>query len=271
LASHLSQTARITGYGRRNRHESRQMIEELSKKLPLASAILLVLSVVYDYFYLQALALSFTEIATTISDHIRSAIVWLPGLALASGIGYFLGVSHPASGGTDGLPQSNKYLDLWVFGFLAPASFLISLLVEWQSTALAIATFVSLAVFRFQPGRTNIEAKLGGGSARLLLIVPGVVALVSGAGWREGNSLLTDRVAPVTIELRSIAGSKTVQATGLRRFEHVAILVMIDRKVEVVASNDVLIARHIVARRKGALCVMLSIHCQDRNSGSDSN
>lgn len=237
------------------------MIEDISKKLPIATATLLVLSVIYDYFYLQALALSFSELSTTISDHIRSAIVWLPGLAIGSGIGYLLGVSQPISGSANGLPQSNKYLDLWIFGLLAPASVFISLLVEWQFTVLAMATFVSLAVFRFQPGRSNIEARLGGGSARLLLIVPGVVALVSGAGWRQAHSLLTDEAAPMTIELRTPAGTMLVNAKGIRRFEQIAILVRNDRKVEVVASSDVLSTRHSVARSKGALCETLALQC----------
>lgn len=238
------------------------MVESLARKLPLASAILLTLSVIYDYFYLQALALSFSELSTTITDHVRSAIVWLPGLALTAGAGYLLGVSQPVANSTNGLPQSTKYLDLYVFALLAPASIFISLILEWQSTVVLISVFVSLAVFRFQPGRLNIEARLGVGSARLLLIIPGVVALVSAEGWRQAHSLLTDKSAPLTIELRSAAGSRTVEATGLRRFEQIAIVVMIDRTVEVVAIGDVLSTRHKVARSEGALCTLFGIKCQ---------
>lgn len=236
------------------------MIENISKRLPLASATLLVLSVIYDYFYLQALALSFSELSTTISDHIRSAIVWLPGLAIGS-VGYLLGVIQPISGITNGLPQSNKYLDLCTFGLLAPASVLFSLLFEWQFTVLLIGTFVSLAIFRFQPGKSNIEARLGASSTRLLLVVPGVVALVSLTGWIQAHSLLSDQAAPVTIELRTPAGTRLVKATGLRRFEQTVILVMNDRKVEVVASSDVLSTRHSVASSKGALCATLGFRC----------
>lgn len=50
-------------------------------KFPILSIItssLLVLSIAYDYSYLNALNLSFAEVPTTISDHIRSSLVWSP-------------------------------------------------------------------------------------------------------------------------------------------------------------------------------------------------
>lgn len=54
-------------------------------KIPIISFLtstLLVLSVVYDFTYLSALNLSFSQIPTTISDHIRSALLWAPLLFL---------------------------------------------------------------------------------------------------------------------------------------------------------------------------------------------
>lgn len=54
-------------------------------KLPIISFLtsaLLVLSVVYDFTYLSALNLSFSQIPTTISDHVRSALLWAPLLFL---------------------------------------------------------------------------------------------------------------------------------------------------------------------------------------------
>lgn len=53
--------------------------------MPLISFLtssLLVLSVVYDFTYLSALNLSFSQIPTTISDHVRSSLLWTPLLFL---------------------------------------------------------------------------------------------------------------------------------------------------------------------------------------------
>ena len=56
-----------------------------SMKIPIISfltSILLVLSIVYDFSYLSALNLSFSQVPTSISDHIRSSLLWAPVLFL---------------------------------------------------------------------------------------------------------------------------------------------------------------------------------------------
>ena len=65
-------------------------------KIPIISFLtstLLVLSVVYDFTYLSALNLSFSQIPTTISDHIRSALLWAPLLFLGLFAYFFFDIS----------------------------------------------------------------------------------------------------------------------------------------------------------------------------------
>lgn len=238
------------------------MIDELTKRLPLATAFMLALSVVYDYFFLRALSLSFGELPTTITDHARSAIVWLPGLVIASGAGYLLGVSSPERNDGGGLPRSSRYLDMYIFRLLGPASILLTLMLEWEYTAWAIATFAALALFRFQPRRGNIELRLGEGSARLLLVIPAAVALVGGSGWKAGQELLTARTRSVTVELRSGSTTKEVNINGLRRFDQATVLVGESRSIEVISSADVLRVQHKAARSQGALCHLMGLMCR---------
>nr|VVV06026.1 hypothetical protein AW0309160_03510 [Aliivibrio wodanis] len=54
------------------------MIEKLPKYVSALIPIILSLSIVYDFGYFSSLGLSFSDIPTTISDHLRSSIVWLP-------------------------------------------------------------------------------------------------------------------------------------------------------------------------------------------------
>lgn len=42
------------------------------------SAVVLAISITYDFGYLVYLGLSFSEVPTTLSDHIRSSLVWIP-------------------------------------------------------------------------------------------------------------------------------------------------------------------------------------------------
>jgi hypothetical protein len=53
-------------------------LEVGTKLLALIAALCLALSVIYDWGYLAALDLTFSEVPTSLSDHARSAILWLP-------------------------------------------------------------------------------------------------------------------------------------------------------------------------------------------------
>lgn len=58
-------------------------IENWPIDVSLFSVGFLSLSVVYDYGYFTYLGFSFSEAPTTISDHVRSSLVWLPTLTIA--------------------------------------------------------------------------------------------------------------------------------------------------------------------------------------------
>lgn len=59
------------------------------------AALSFLLSVDYDWGYLGALGLSFADVPTTISDHVRSALVWAPWVLTSFGAGVFWGVVNP--------------------------------------------------------------------------------------------------------------------------------------------------------------------------------
>lgn len=58
-------------------------IERTGKILGILSAVTLSLSVFYDFSFLSALGLDFIEVQTTLSDHLRSAVVWIPPVLVA--------------------------------------------------------------------------------------------------------------------------------------------------------------------------------------------
>lgn len=62
--------------------DSKILLKQLSENIGglawVLSVSTLALSVFYDFSYLGALNLDFGEVQTSISDHVRSAIVWLP-------------------------------------------------------------------------------------------------------------------------------------------------------------------------------------------------
>jgi hypothetical protein len=58
-------------------------VEIITKSSGLLSVFALILSIIYDWGYFYAIGISFAEIPTSISDHIRSALLWLPNTILA--------------------------------------------------------------------------------------------------------------------------------------------------------------------------------------------
>ena len=46
----------------------------------IAASMSLLLSIIYDYAYFYALNLSFSDVPSTISDHLRSGLIWFPTL-----------------------------------------------------------------------------------------------------------------------------------------------------------------------------------------------
>ncbi len=58
--------------------ESVRVLDSIPKYVSAAVPVILSLSVVYDLGYFGGFGLTFSEVPTTISDHLRSSLVWLP-------------------------------------------------------------------------------------------------------------------------------------------------------------------------------------------------
>lgn len=61
-------------------------LDSLSKLVGVVAGVALVGSVAYDWAYLYAMGLSFSDIPTSITDHMRSALNWMPNAVLTVGI-----------------------------------------------------------------------------------------------------------------------------------------------------------------------------------------
>ncbi|GJH04494.1 hypothetical protein [Paraburkholderia terrae] len=59
-------------------------MDELGKVVGVLTAATLCLSVLFDWGYLEALGLSFGDVPTTIADHVRDALLWVPAMLTAA-------------------------------------------------------------------------------------------------------------------------------------------------------------------------------------------
>ena len=66
-----------------NNRETPFMWATLAGSLPLFAAGLPVVSVAYDYAFFLALGLTLDELPSSLSEHVRSAVIWAPNVSVA--------------------------------------------------------------------------------------------------------------------------------------------------------------------------------------------
>ena len=60
-------------------------MELAAKAVALGASLSLVASLIYDWGFFSALDLTFLEVPSTLSDHVRSALIWFPRIAASIG------------------------------------------------------------------------------------------------------------------------------------------------------------------------------------------
>lgn len=246
-----------------------------SKAIALAGTGCLVLSVIYDWGYLTALGLSFSSVPTSLSDHLRSALNWLPGaLAYIAMGGIFELLTRRIEGGkteAELVASSKRPKITRVFRIGADRA--IVLLAE-----MAIVLWVMLGD-RFRDGLwllipifwLNFSAWvikhpgiLDRTSRAILLafaFAPAAAASVYFLGDKAGRADLKDREAPVVI----ISGAKSNPDSRLllvRTFESIAIVRDSTGTVSVIRTADISsIVPQARSPYRGLLCMMWARAC----------
>jgi hypothetical protein len=60
----------------------KEKIENVVQLLTLGGSLCLLASIVYDWGFYSSLSLSFSDIPSTLTDHVRSALIWSPKIFL---------------------------------------------------------------------------------------------------------------------------------------------------------------------------------------------
>ena len=186
-------------------HTDLTMIKNASTSLSLASAGILTLSVAYDYAYLFRFGISFAETPTTLSDHIRSSLVWAPVVL----IGVFGGVviewiTRRIEGGmtereiiessrnpklTEKIRESPKYGFLFILVSTPAVHFFVTPLplLSWAVVSMIGWYFLHGLIF----GHPRMLEKTSGAFLMLALFCPPAVMWVAYFGYSDADSLIT--------------------------------------------------------------------------------
>jgi hypothetical protein len=257
--------------------------EQVGKLASLIGSALLFLSVLYDFSFLAALGLHFSEVPTTISDHIRSAIVWVPqvgGMVLVFLV-YELAMRRIEGGKTEDELIASSTNPKFTRTFRASADALIPILglISIAGWLIFGSSYIGLyLVFIMLWGFLSISvvshARLGQSfdrmTARLFVLVPIAAAIVGSFGYGEGERLLTAKDANWEVTVADADKRTAYQVVGVRRFESVVIVVDMQRKILLYPVASIVSAKYKSFHEQGIIngCRWFGILCTIRASES---
>ncbi len=248
-----------------------EKIDKLSKLFAIAGISLIIPSVLYDYFFLYALNLSFNEIPTTIQDHIRSAIIWAPGIGISNCVGIFIILSiyafltrniEPASTTNQSEKQANnaeelkeeikkvtqkidilsKISNVYLITYLTMIAFFIVIII-FTKQYFRLYSFIP-AIFAFtpliiKPNKDSLKIITG-----FVLIM--ILTMASTSGFTHGKTILNGDMPKLICETRTPNNTiEIIQLLGIRRFSIVSIIIDKDKRVAVIPSDSILKLKQI--------------------------
>lgn len=251
--------------------------ELLGRLLGLAAGGLLILSTAYDFSFLYALGLSFEEVPTTLADHVRSAIVWLPRVAIYV-IAFAMyemfmrkmedGLSEEELIQRSSSPRFMRALrrsPQVLFAVLVTLLIIGYTLFSTSSygfflTGIVVWGVLSVGIVK----HPRMGANFGTTGARLFVVMPIVVIWVGSIGYVRGESILTNTYPQWAVELKTERGIENSQVLGLRRFSTSAVIVAMDRRVAILPSDSIVSAEVIraVDADSPRICRWFGVSCE---------
>jgi hypothetical protein len=189
--------------------------ELIAALLGAVSGLSLFLSIIFDMGYFDTVGLRFADVPTTIADHVRSALLWVPQVATAAFVYVLVELMQKQFIGMfvkDGLSPSDRQAVLvlaagkWVFRGLIGASFLVvfadALTGGQFAKYAAVASTITIAYIVFS-GATHMAAKhsLSPTKVILLCLFPVVSTFVYNSGRAKALDDRSDpRIVTITFD-----------------------------------------------------------------------
>jgi len=250
-----------------------------AKILAFSAAICIALSVLFDWGYLSALNLRLSEVPTSLSDHTRSAILWLPltGIIFPFAVVFvlFMGrleanaILAVRNGREDTKQNSAKVAKdaRWKLALLV--IFLIALWFAFGDRARPYLFFVAATAWAlvvanvtpkpFTDGSLSIKSYL-----RLALTLPLILAgALFSAGYNTGRAAAAPNQPLGTMVVRGAAGGEQIVGNIVRPFERFVIVLDARNKIILLKPEDILRVERVgyVSSNTGLLCKFWQVAC----------
>ena len=257
-----------------------KLLDLVTKAIPLLAAISLVASVSYDFFFIDYLGLSFAEVPTTLSDHVRSSIVWIP-LSIVT-LGFAL-ITLTIAGSTSFLTEftvrrlfkpdvrieqaqagqftSRSKADMF-FDLLPYLIFFAVFLVDFSG---GLLTFMYSAMFVAPWAiKASTLVKKAIWSMLLIVILTGFIGKFMGLMFMSGPDKWD-------VEFLSANGNELESIRNIRQFADVAIIQSSDETVRVISTSDIKSIEKIekTSIRENFLCQFTGVLCTRASEADD--
>lgn len=253
------------------------LLDNLTKSLGVATALLLLLSTAFDFSYLYSLGLAFEDVPTNLSDHVRSALVWTPKAVVYALI---FALYEMAARRLEGGQSEEELIRLsphprftrwfrkspaYLFGAVVVISLITDFFLTNSSRALYVGALVAWGTLASWVVRhERLGAAFSQTGRRLFLILPLLGIWVGLLGYGQGRAVLEQNSPNWTVVLKTEDGTESHELLGLRRFSTSAVLVAVDRKVSVVP-NEMIVSTSLVKSKidsPNRLCSWFAVGCK---------
>lgn len=236
-------------------------IETLGKLLGLMTGALLVLSVGYDYGYLSSIGLTFAAVPTTITDHVRTAIVWAPANGVGIALGFLFGTIGDFRPPPTDTRAGRQVRWFFVLAYVVPMS-LLMLMISTVFQALLFGLLALALVGMILRGSSALNDMLGRGAAGALFMLPPLLFSTTFAGSLQGPLLFSgnDRFS-ATIKVDS--SLVELNDVGVRRFGSFALFGEKNRTLHVVPESAIVRVQKESADQKALRCYVWSKLCPE--------
>lgn len=214
------------------------LLERTTKSLGLAAACLLIVSIGYDYAYVRALGLSFAALPTSLSDHVRTAVVWAPVTGVGLVGGFLLGMLNSPSTDTQTAPSARALFWLWALNIVGA---LIALMLTAAGFELVVILMATVLVILARPHArpdSPLVNRFGPAVSVSLVVFPLVILITTYFGHVQGTALFTGSPR-FTIEAKLESGPLRISDVGLRRFSTFTVAVDRNQTVHVLPDSAI--------------------------------
>lgn len=229
------------------------IVESYGKNAALLSGILLALSVFYDYNFLHALGLEFADVPTTVTDHLRTAIIWIPRTILMLCLILLSAILLKMYTVRSGQPGAFGFIkQVLVVGLVSLVNSSVTTVIEYAGwDKLYVFFMIFWLPFLFWVLK-RLETATAGFTLEdlgpmMMIMAPMFVAYVGRTGYTDGLDMMQRRSdmhgVGREVVIKTELGTRTCTALGLRRFSAAAIVVGRDRNVTVLPAERILQVR----------------------------